>query len=98
MATATSTKKTSKSDPKAPTGLCGLTLRINSEPYKVRPLPAEFGGLKAFRLTKTDGTFHDVSRGAYGMECTSGDFVWRRDGIDPEGCKHIRSVRACGLL
>jgi hypothetical protein len=93
MATATTRKAT-----KTTTGRCGLTLTINGQRYKVRPLPADFGGLKAYRLTKSDGDFHDVSRDVYGLSCTCGDFVWRRDGIDPEGCKHTRSCKALGLL
>jgi hypothetical protein len=44
VAPATNTKKTSKPDPKASTGRCGVRLRSNDEPYKVRPLPADFGG------------------------------------------------------
>ena len=99
MATMTkATRTTGKPAPKAPTGRCGLTLRINGERYKVRPLPADFGGLKAFRLTKPDGSFHDVSRGVHGRECTCGDYIWRRDGIAPLGCKHIKAARALGLL
>jgi hypothetical protein len=95
MATKT---KTSKATTKAPGGTCGLTLRINGESYRVRPIPAEFGVMRAFRLTKRSGEFHDVSHQVYGHECTCGDFVFRRDGIDPAGCKHIRAARAVGLL
>jgi hypothetical protein len=76
MATATA-RKTSE-----PAGRCGLTLRINGQSYKVRPLPTDFGGIKAFRLTKADGTFHDVSQDVYGVSCTCGDQAWRREGID----------------
>ena len=91
MATATTA-------PKPATGRCSLRLRINGVGYKVRPLPADFGGLKVFRLTKADGEFHDVSRDVFGTSCTCGDHVWRRDGIDPAGCKHTRSMKALGLL
>ncbi len=91
----TATKKTT---PKPCTGRCGLTLRIDGTAYRVRPLPADFGGTRAFRLTKAGGEAHDVSRGLHGDECTCGDFVFRRDGIDPKGCKHIRAARALGLL
>ena len=95
MATATTNARKA---PRPATGRCGLTLRINGTSYKVRPLPADFGGLKAWRLTKADGTFHDVSRDVYGLSCTCADYVWRRDGIDPAGCKHTRSMKALGLL
>ena len=92
MTTATTTRTTT------PAGRCGLTLRINGQSYKVRPLSADFGGIKAFRLTKADGSFHDVSQDVYGVACTCGDAVWRREGIDPRGCKHARSLKALGLL
>jgi SWIM zinc finger len=92
------TAPTPKPTPKPATGKCGLTLRINGVPYKVRKLDAEFGRVRAFRLTKTDGQFHDVIDGLYGPSCSCGDFVFRRDGIDPRGCKHILAARAVGLL
>jgi hypothetical protein len=84
--------------PKPATGKCGLTLRINGVPYKVRKLDAEFGRVRAFRLAKPDGEFHDVIDGLYGAECSCGDFVFRRDGIDPAGCKHVKACRATGLI
>jgi hypothetical protein len=94
----TATMTATKPAPKPATGRCSLTLRINGVPYRVKPLPIDFGGLKAYRLTKPDGSFHDVSRDVHGLQCTCGDFVFRRDGIDREGCKHARATRACGLL
>jgi hypothetical protein len=104
MATMTTTRnrtKTSKPAPKAPapvSGRCSLTLKINGVPYRVRKLDPEFGRHRAFRLTKRDGDFHDVIDGLYGAECTCGDFVFRRDGLDPTGCKHVKACRACGLI
>jgi hypothetical protein len=99
MATATTrATKTSKPAPKPATGRCGLTLRINGQSYRVRKLDAEFGRVRAFRLTKPDGDFHDVIDGIYGAECSCADFIWRRDGLDPKGCKHIRAARATGLI
>jgi hypothetical protein len=59
--------------PKPATGRCSLRLRINGTSYKVRPLPADFASHRAFRLTKANGEFHDVSRGVCGAECTCGD-------------------------
>ena len=43
MATMTKASK-AKSTPRAPAGKCGLTLRINGESYRVRPIPVDFGG------------------------------------------------------
>jgi hypothetical protein len=90
--------KTVKPTPKPANGHCSLTLKINGQRYKVRPLPADFGGIKAFRLTKADGSSHDVSKHVHGRECSCADFVWRRDGLDERGCKHIRACKACGLI
>ena len=74
-------------------------LRINGRCYRVRPIrPEGFGVHRAFRLTKDDGTAYDVSHQIQGTECTCGDFVFRRDGLDEGGCKHIKAARACGLL
>jgi hypothetical protein len=90
-----------KPSPKAPapvTGRCSLRLRINGTTYAVRPIPAGFAATRAFRLTKPGGETHDVSQLVYGHECTCGDFVFRRDGIDPGGCKHVKAAVACGLL
>jgi hypothetical protein len=97
MATAT-TSSTTRKAPKPATGVCSLTLKINGVPYRVRKLDPEFGQHRAFRLTKPDGEFHDVLDGIYGPECSCGDFIWRRDGIDPTGCRHIKAARATGLL
>jgi hypothetical protein len=94
----TTTGAKTRKPPRPATGRCGLTMRINGQRYEIRPLPAEFGQMKAFRLTKVDGTFHDVSHQVYGCECTCGDWIFRRDGIDEQGCKHIRASKACGLL
>jgi hypothetical protein len=92
------TSTLTRTPPKPATGRCSLALRINGVKYLVKPLPVDFGGLKAFRLTKPDGEFHDILRDVHGPSCTCGDFVFRRDGIDEAGCKHIRASRACGLL
>ncbi len=94
----TAMRTASKATSRAPGGFCRLTLTINGDNYSVRPLPADFVGIRAFRLTKRDGEAHDVARHAHGAECTCGDRVFRRDGIDPKGCKHIRAARAVGLI
>ncbi len=103
MATMTKTGEATRANAnraasRAPGGVCRLTLTINGDNYRVRPLPADFGGIRAFRLTRRDGESHDVARHAYGAECTCGDYVWRRDGLDAKGCKHIRAARAVGLI
>ena len=62
-------------------------------------IPADASvALKAFRLKKTDGTTYDVVQTVHGLECECPDFVFHRDGLDPDGCKHIKALAACGLI
>jgi hypothetical protein len=80
-------------------GTCRLTLTINGTAYSLRPNPADsFAALKAFRLRKADGTVYDVAETVHGLECDCPDFVFHRDGTDPDGCKHVKALVACGLL
>ncbi len=77
-------------------GTCRLTLHINGTPYGVRPVDSPDG--RAFRLRKPDGTAYDVAETAYGPTCDCPDFTFNRDGIDPDGCKHIRALAALTLI
>jgi hypothetical protein len=79
--------------------VCRLTIAINGMDYLVNPtLTDESAALKAYRLTKTDGTAYDAALTEHGLTCDCPDFIFRRDGIDPEGCKHIKAMVAFGLL
>ena len=70
-----------------------LELTIGRTSYAIEPLPeAPVAGGRAFRLTKGDGTTYDVAQTAYGPECDCPDYVFRRDGLDPEGCKHVKAL------
>ena len=76
-----------------------LSLTIRDTSYTVRrvacdPVVAD----KAFRLLKQDGTLYDVAQTPFGPECDCPDFVFRRDGLDPAGCKHVQALVACGLI
>jgi hypothetical protein len=53
---------------------------------------------RAFRLTKGDGIAYDVAQTAFGPQCDCPDFIFRRDGLDPEGCKHVRALVDSGLI
>jgi hypothetical protein len=91
--------KTTRKAPRPAHGTCALTLSINRQRYRVRPLPcADSGIAKAYRLAKFDGKVYDVSEGPHGQSCDCPDFVFRRDGLDASGCKHIKAMVACGLL
>lgn len=76
-----------------------LFLRIRETLYGVNPLPChpEVAG-KAFQLYKDDGTRYDVVRTPHGVACDCPDFVYRRAGLDPAGCKHVRALVRQGLL
>ena len=54
--------------------------------------------IKAFRLRKFDGTEYDIAQTREGITCDCPDFTFNRDGIDPEGCKHVKALVACGLI
>lgn len=76
-----------------------LVMTIDRTPYTVRPLvPDAPVARRAFRLVKPDGTLYDVAQTRWGLECDCPDFIFRRDGLDPAGCKHVRALVACGLI
>ena len=89
---------TPASPPPRRPGRCRLTLTINNVNYDVRPIaPGDDSVLKAFRLTR-DGHVYDIALNSYGPTCDCPDFIFRRDGLDPEGCLHIRAMIAVGIL
>lgn len=71
-----------------------LFLLINETLYGVQPLESE----RAFRLNKSDGTLYDVAQTPHGARCDCPDFIFRRDGLDPSGCKHVQALAAQGLI
>jgi hypothetical protein len=80
-------------------GSCRLTLAINGRTYDVRPIPCQaFGAVKAYRLHKAGGPVYAVVQMVHGAECDCPDFVFRRDGLDPAGCKHVRALTVLGLI
>ena len=52
---------------------------------------------RAFRLSRK-GDVYDVAQTVHGPTCDCPDFIFRRDGLDPLGCLHIRAMRAVGML
>jgi hypothetical protein len=74
-------------------------LVINGTSYTIRRIPCDPGAaLGAFRLRKVDGTTYVVAATDSGLVCDCPDFTFHRDGIDPDGCKHIKAMVAVGLL
>jgi hypothetical protein len=77
-----------------------MVISIDHVHYAVAPLAPAPGASKAYRFTKVDGdeAQHDLDETADGASCTCGDFVWRHEGLDDLGCKHIRAARMLGLI
>lgn len=80
-------------------GTCRLFIRIDGVCYGLtkvdsRPSAVEVG----WRLRKANGDCYDVARTESGYTCDCPDFAFRRDGIDPDGCKHVKALRVVGLL
>lgn len=94
------TSTTLRSRPRpAPARPTRLTLTIGAISYAVRPVGCHPDlARRAFRLAKDDGTLYDVAQTPHGPACDCPDFLFRRDGIDPEGCKHVRALVAHGLI
>ncbi len=85
--------------PRLPTPASQLLLVINQTVYRVRPIRCDpLDTVRAFRLNKPDGTLYDVAQTRFGVQCDCPDFVYRRDGLDPNGCKHVKSLVAQGLI
>jgi hypothetical protein len=76
-----------------------LTVTIRGTHYDCRPAdPVDVHGKRAWSLRKADGTGYTVADGKYGATCDCASFTFRHDGLDAVGCKHIRALRALGLL
>ncbi len=86
-------------NPRRAAGTCRLFLRISGVCYGLSRLDRpRLAVLEGWRLTKADGTAYDVARTEHGCSCDCPDFAWRRDGVEPDGCKHIRALIRVGLL
>jgi hypothetical protein len=84
---------------KVPHGVCRLTLDINGTAYAVIPnRGASELVFRSFRLKKSDGTIYDVAMTAHGHTCDCPDYLFNRQDKDVAGCKHVKAMKACGLL
>jgi hypothetical protein len=85
--------------PTPPPDTTGLSLLVRETWYRVIRLKVQDSDVtKAFRLRKPDGTTYDVHVDQHGAHCTCASHEFKHEGIDGLGCKHIRSMRAWGLL
>jgi hypothetical protein len=76
-----------------------LLLVIDQSVYTLRPLDSDPEvAVRAFQIVKADGTRYDVAVTPFGPECDCPDFIFRRAGIDPAGCKHIKALVEQGLI
>lgn len=76
-----------------------LFLTIDANVYLVHPLRCDpTTAERAFRLRKMEGTLYDVAQTRLGPTCDCPDFIFRRSGIDPSGCKHVKALVAQGLI
>jgi hypothetical protein len=76
------------------------TIEIKGAAYAVESIPAGEFGTAAARVTKlVNGDSYDVILKHDGRcECDCPDFEARHRGLPTQGCKHIRGVKAAGLL
>src|SRR4051794_11046188 len=97
MTTTAATRKPRTARPAR--GTCRLTLTINGASYAVRPVPCDpTAARRCWSLRKGDGTVYHASQHDHGPECDCPDFVFRRDGRDPAGCKHLKALAALAML
>src|SRR3954470_21330058 len=79
-----------------------LTIAINGQSYIVRPILgiSDVTIIRAWRLSKLDnaGAVYDVAEHEDHNECDCPDYTYRRAGLDRDGCKHCRALRAVGLI
>ena len=76
-----------------------LDLTIGRTTYAIEPLAdSPRPGTRAYRLVKRDGTIYDVASTDFGPTCDCPDYIFRRDGLDPAGCKHVKAMVGSGLI
>jgi hypothetical protein len=77
-----------------------VQIEIKGALYAVEAIPAGEFGTVAARVTKlVNGEVYDLLLTTDGRcECTCPDFEARHRGLPTQGCKHIRGVKAAGML
>jgi hypothetical protein len=81
-------------------GVARLVLHINGTAYSLHPLWCD--GVEATRLYRLrkcgTPTRYVVAETPDGPVCDCPDYTFHREGIDPDGCKHIKAMVATGLI
>jgi hypothetical protein len=99
MTTANRSKAPRKPARARPADTCRLSITIRGTAYTARPIRPETSDvIRAWTLRKGDGEPYTVADTIDGSTCDCADFVYRHDGQDQAGCKHVRALRALGLL
>src|SRR5258708_7210793 len=76
-----------------------LILAIEATLYTVQPSACDpTVASRVSRLMKSDGSSYNVAETSHGPRCDCPDFIYRRDGLDPTGCKHIQALVHHGLI
>ena len=77
-----------------------MVISIDGTHYAVSPLAPAPDASKAYRFAKVGGdeNVYDVEELAGVSRCDCADFVFRREGLDTLGCKHIRAAWMMGLI
>jgi len=73
-----------------------MGVEVKGLAYQVEPLTSPDG--PAYRLTSPAGKVYDVEDTANGSTCDCPDYVCRRAGLDAAGCKHVKALKAAGLI
>jgi hypothetical protein len=80
-------------------GRCAVRSADRARSFDLEPVLADSSAaIKAFRLRKENDNVYDVILTTHRLQCDCPDFLFHRDGLDAAGCKHIKSLVACGLL
>lgn len=81
-------------------GTATLTLTISGTAYALWKVPPDKPDVTVCYELKKRGSAarYHVSQHEHGCECTCGDWTFRRNHLDPNGCKHIKSLALFGLI
>jgi hypothetical protein len=95
----TATKSPRQPASPRPADVCRMTISIRGVSYTARPnCPESSDVIRVWRLRKPDGTVYTVADTIDGAMCDCADFTFRHEGHDQTGCKHVRALRALGLI